>query len=92
LLRQAGVWGRTIDALAAAQDGAVRIINTSTIRVRQHGACVTRKQRAVDRTVMGRIDQQRFHGLVDVNGLSVQLAVTAAEAHHDRLPPNSCHA
>jgi transposase len=35
--RRAGVWGRIIDALAAAHDAAVQMIDTSIVRVHQHG-------------------------------------------------------
>ena len=43
--RRAGVWGRIIDALAAAHDAAVQMIDTSIVRVHQHGSCITRDQR-----------------------------------------------
>ena len=42
--RRAGVWGRIIDALAAAHDAAVQMIDTSIVRVHQHGACITRNK------------------------------------------------
>jgi len=44
--RRAGVWGRIIDALAAAHDDAVQMIDTSIVRVHRHGACITRNRRA----------------------------------------------
>jgi transposase len=37
--RLAGVWDRIIAALAAAHDAAVQMIDTSIVRVHQHGAC-----------------------------------------------------
>jgi len=43
--RRAGVWGRIVDALAAAHDAAVQMIDTSIVRVHQHGACITKNQR-----------------------------------------------
>src|SRR5207237_6385236 len=48
--RRAGVWSRIIDALAAAHDAAAhdaaaQMIDTSSVRVHQHGACITRNQR-----------------------------------------------
>src|SRR5690242_12021205 len=43
--RRAGVWGRIIDALAVAHDAAVQMIDTSIVRVHQHGACITRNKR-----------------------------------------------
>jgi transposase len=38
--RQAGVWDRIMDALATGHDGAVQMIDTSVVRVHQHGACI----------------------------------------------------
>jgi len=40
--RRAGVWSRIIDALAVAHDAAVQMIDTSIVRVHQHGACIHR--------------------------------------------------
>ena len=42
--RQAGVWGKIMNALAAAHDAAVQMIDTSILCVHQHGACVTRNR------------------------------------------------
>jgi transposase len=36
--RRAGVWSRIMDALAVAHDAAVQMIDTSIVRVHQHGA------------------------------------------------------
>ena len=38
--RRAGVWDRIMDALAAGHDAAVQMIDTSVVRVHQHGACI----------------------------------------------------
>src|SRR6185436_9813991 len=38
--RKAGVWDQIMDALAAGHDAAVQMIDTSVIRVHQHGACI----------------------------------------------------
>ena len=38
--RQAGVWDRIMDALAAGHDAAVQTIDTSIMRVHQHGASI----------------------------------------------------
>jgi transposase len=38
--RRAGVWDQIMDALTAAHDAAVQMIDTSVVRVHQHGACV----------------------------------------------------
>jgi transposase len=69
--RRAGVWGRIIDALAAAQDAAVQKIDTSIVRVHQHGACITRNQRqSMGRSRGG--STSKIHAVVDSNGLPVQ--------------------
>lgn len=38
--RQAGVWDRIMDPLAADHDAAVQMIDTSVVRVHQHGSCI----------------------------------------------------
>jgi transposase len=38
--RRAGVWDRIMDALAAAHDAAVQMIDTSVVRVHQRGSCI----------------------------------------------------
>jgi transposase len=43
--RRACVWGRIMEALAAANDTAIQIINSSVVRVHQHAACVARNRR-----------------------------------------------
>src|SRR5215510_6219409 len=43
--RRAGVWARIMIALANARDAAVQMIDTSIVRVHQHGACITRNRR-----------------------------------------------
>src|SRR5947209_16950720 len=43
--RRAGVWSRIMDALATAHDVPVQMIDTSIVRVHQHGACIIRNRR-----------------------------------------------
>ena len=43
--RRAGVWGKIMNAPARAHDAAVQMIDTSVVRVHQHGACITRNSR-----------------------------------------------
>ena len=72
--RRAGVWSRIIDALAAAHDAAaVQMIDTSIVRVHQHGACL-----AMGRSRGGLTS--KIHAV-----LPVRLALTAGEAHDNRL-------
>jgi transposase len=43
--RRAGVWNRLIDALAAAHDATIQMIDASIVRAHQHGACIIRNRR-----------------------------------------------
>ena len=40
-----GVWAKIMNALAGAHDAAVQMIDTSIVRVHQHGACIIRNRR-----------------------------------------------
>jgi transposase len=82
--RRAGVWGRIIDALAAAHDAAVQMIGTSIVRVHQHGACITRNRRQSMGRSRGGLTS-KIHAAVDSNGLPVRLALSPGEAHDVRL-------
>src|SRR3954447_10624432 len=60
------------------------MIDTSIVRVHQHGACITRnRQQSMGRSRGGLTS--KIHALVDTNGLPVRLALTAGEAHDNRL-------
>jgi transposase len=81
---RAGVWTKIMNALAGAHDADIQMIDTSIVRVHQHGACITRNRRQS----MGRSRggfTSKIHALVDTNGLPVRLALTAGEAHDNRL-------
>jgi len=82
--RRAGVWGRIIDALATAHDAAVQMIDTSIVRVHQHGACITRNRRQSMGKSRGGL-MSKIHAVVDSNGLPVRLALSPGEAHDVRL-------
>jgi transposase len=43
--RRAGVWATIMNTLAGAHDAAVQMVDTSIVRVRQHGACINRNRR-----------------------------------------------
>ena len=82
--RRAGVWSRIIDALAAVHDTAVQMIDTSIVWVHQHAASIARnKKQSMGRSRGGLTS--KIHAVVDTNGLPVQLALTAGEAHDNRL-------
>ena len=82
--RRAGVWAKIMNALAGAHDAAVQMIDTSIVRVHQHGACINRNRRQCMGRSLGGLTS-KIHVLVDTNGLPVRIALTAGEAHDNRL-------
>src|SRR6185312_5899397 len=71
-------------SLATAQDAAVQMIDTSIVRVHQHGACATTNQRQSMGRSRGGLTS-KIHAVVDGNGLPVRLALSAGEDHDVRL-------
>jgi len=82
--RRAAIWAKIMSALAGAQDAAVQMIDTSIVRVHQHGSCITRNRSQSMGWSRGGLTS-KIHALVDTNGLPVRLALTAGEAHDNRL-------
>jgi transposase len=60
------------------------MIETSVIRVHQHGACITENGRQSMGRSRGGLTS-KIHAVVDTNGLPVRLALSAGEAHDNRL-------
>ena len=72
-----------MEALAAGHDAAVQMIDTSVVRVHQHGACITdNNHQGMDRSRGGLTS--KIHAVVDANGLPVHLALTPGETHDNR--------
>jgi transposase len=65
--RRAGVWSRIMDALAAAHDESVERIDTSIIRLHQHGACINRNRKQSMGRSRGGLTG-KINALVDTNG------------------------
>jgi transposase len=78
--RRAGVWDQIMDALAAGHDAAVQMIDTSVVRVHQHGACIADNNHQDMGRSRGGLTS-KIHAVVDTNGLPVHLALTPGEAH-----------
>jgi hypothetical protein len=70
-----------MNALAGAHDAAVQMIDTSIVRVHQHGACINPNRRQSMGRSRGGLTS-KIHALVDNNGLPVRLALTPGS-----LPP-----
>ena len=65
-----------------AHDGSVQMIDTSIVRVHQHGGCAG----GGETRLMGRSEVVKtIHACVDTNGLPVRLELTTGEAHDNRL-------
>jgi hypothetical protein len=73
-----------MDALAAGHDTAVQMIDTSVVRVHQHGACVADNNQQDMGRSRGALTS-KIHAVVDAHGLPVHLALTPGEAHDNRL-------
>ncbi len=84
--RRAGVWDRIMETLAAAHDTTVQMIDTSIVRVHQHGACIAgNREQHMGRSRGGLTS--KVHAVVDANGLPVRLGLSPGEAHDNRLCP-----
>jgi transposase len=59
------------------------MIDTSIVRVHQHGACITRNRRQSMGRSRGGLTG-KIHALVDTNGLPVRLALPPGKAHDNR--------
>ena len=82
--RRAGVWDRIMDALATGCDAAVQMIDTSVVRVHQHGACIADNNHQKMGRSRGGLTS-KIHAVVDTNGLPVRLGLRAGEAHDNRF-------
>jgi transposase len=72
--RKAGVWKRIIDAVSAAHDTAVQMIDASIVRVHQHAACIARnKRRSMGRSRRGLTS--KIHAVVDSQMLEKRIVI-----------------
>ena len=82
--RGAGIWDGIMQAMTAARDAAVQMIDTSMVRVHQHAACIADSgNQAVGRSRGGLTS--KLHVVVDRKGLPLRLGITAGQAHDNRL-------
>ncbi len=75
-----------MEALAAAHDAAVQMIDTSVVRAHQHGASIA-GNRDQHLGLSRRGLTSKVHAVVDTNGLPVRLGLSPGEAHDNRLCP-----
>jgi transposase len=73
-----------MEALAEAHDGSVQMIDTSIVRVHQHGGYAGGGEtRLIGRSRGGLTT--KIHACVDTDGLPVRFELTTDEAHDNRL-------
>ncbi|MGE8136123.1 IS5 family transposase [Novosphingobium subterraneum] len=95
--RRAGVWDRLMDAIIAAYDGDIQMIDSTSIRAHQQAATAKRggRDHCLGRSRGGLTT--KIHGLVDRQGLPPRLSLSAGQAHDapavltllDRLDPRT---
>ena len=71
-----------MNALAAAHNASVQMIDTSIVRVHQHGVCISRNRKQSMGRSRGGLTS-KIHAVVDTTGL--RLALTVGKAHDNRL-------
>jgi transposase len=79
--RKAGVWDRMMDAITAAYDGDIQMIDSTSVRAHQQAA--TAKRASADHC-LGRSRgglTTKIHAVVDAQGLPIRLGLTAGQAH-----------
>ncbi len=82
-----------MDALAAGHNAAVQMIDTSIIRVHQHGACIADNNYQEMGRSRGGLTS-KIHPVVDTNGLPAHLALTpggVSNCAFGGLHPSSRH-
>ncbi|WP_288990228.1 IS5 family transposase [uncultured Sphingopyxis sp.] len=95
--RKAGVWDRMMDAITAAYDGDIQMIDSTSIRAHQQAATGKKGDRdhCLGRSRGGLTT--KIHAVVDAQGLPIRLGLTAGQAHDgpaayhllDRLDPHT---
>jgi hypothetical protein len=64
-----------MNALVSGHDAAVQMIDTSVVRVHQHGACIAGNSKQLMGRSRGGLTT-KIHAVVDASGLPIHLALT----------------
>ena len=73
-----------MEIIAAASDDAVQMIDTSVIRVHQHGSYTKKGDQSCTGRSRGGLTT-KIHAVVDANGLPIRLALSPGQDHDSRL-------
>ncbi|WP_156135602.1 IS5 family transposase [Novosphingobium malaysiense] len=79
--RKAGVWDRMMDAITAAHDGDIQMIDSTSVRAHQQAATGKKGDRdhCLGRSRGGLTT--KIHAVVDGQGLPIRLSLTAGQSH-----------
>jgi transposase len=83
--RKAGVWYRLMEAITAAHDGDIQMIDSISVRAHQQAA--TAKKAGADHC-LGRSRgglTTKIHVVVDAQGLPIRLGLTAGQTHDGQI-------
>ena len=83
--RKAGAWGRLMNAIAAAHEGNIQMIDSTSVRAHQQAATAKRGDRdhCLGRSRGGLTT--KIHVVVDAQGLPIRLGLTAGQAHDGQI-------
>ena len=83
--RTAGAWGRLMNAIAAAHEGNIQMIDSTSVRAHQQAATAKRGDRdhCLGRSRGGLTT--KIHVVVDAQGLPIRLGLTAGQAHDGQI-------
>ena len=82
--RKVGVWDRLMDAITAAHDGDIQMIDSASVRAHQQSAtakggadhCLGRSRGGLT---------TKIHVVVDARGLPIRLGLTAGQTHDGQI-------
>ncbi len=78
--QRAGVWNGILDASLHVKNADVQMIDSSIVRVHQHGSCIKRDKAHCTGRSRGGLTT-KIHAVVDGRGLPVQLALSPGQEH-----------
>jgi transposase len=79
-MAESGVWDRMMDAITAAHDGDIQMIDSTSVRAHQQAATAKRgRDHCLGRSRGGLTT--KIHAVVDAQGLPIRLSLTAGQSH-----------
>jgi len=82
--QRAGIWDRVLEAVSGDEGADVQMIDSSIIRVHQHGSCIKRHERHCTGRSRGGLTS-KIHVVVDRKGLPLRLALTGGHQHDSKI-------